>query len=865
MPTQSQPKNVGRIPFESSIFREAVSSFVDSSKLKPAQVQDLENTTLESLKSCINDIQTEQAKGVNMRNINRIRPFIDSMEQYGKIIEVFLNLSGFVAYIWGPMKFLLQVTRKYIGCFDIILVEYERLGECLPQFQQYDSLFQDNRHMRKLLGLVYQDILEFHSRALKIIQRPAWNLIFRAAWKDLAECLKQIRDKLSWHKELIESQASLVEFKNAQQARELERRAFERDESENKRRRMVEITNWLAAADTRGDQETFEALRHEYPGTGSWVLRDTRIRRWLDATNMTDTELWLFGKPGAGKTVLTSVIIEELERMRASASPDTSNMLVAVAYFYCRYCTENKDNFNAVGRGILSHLIKYNEEIIPLVWEKLASSGEMILKSSKLLVELLEIAIKDSKPSYIVIDGLDECEKTERMRVISTLKRIAEMTNQQAPGAVRLLFVSTPEGDIKRQLSNFVKVQLKPDDADLRQYTEMWGIKIQERFTLSDIERDDLVTKVLERAQGMFLYCSIVLKHLYDQGTRAQLERELSPNIFPTGLEKVYERIVVRIYSTSNAQRQNAAQILALIACAKRPLKKHEVQAVFAIGDVQERTVDFAARALIDDINDLCSSLIEVNKTGTIQFVHMTARIFLTKGNYLDLVSAEANLAHLCVNYLTFDCFNRTLPGNEIRQFVLNGYFSFQDYAALYWLDHVEVLCDKSSADVQQIAKIAGAVKHLLQQQLNTESIDWKKIKIRKAVQSSFEALKDFPEVYQSLARLGLGAAQLRKASRQDGTLGQFTLDFLHLKGHIIEVRKQLEEAFQTFSPPERPRILEQAYGMHWFKCSRPTCAYFSEGFTSRQARERHEERHERLFFLHRRWMPRDRFWMLHA
>ncbi|KAF8457906.1 hypothetical protein BDZ91DRAFT_852248 [Kalaharituber pfeilii] len=848
MSAQSQTGNVVRIPLESSVFRETLSEFRRNLRLKPAQVQDFENTTLESLKGCIDNIQTEQAKGRNMRNINRIRPFVDAMEQYGKIIEVFLNISEFVAFIWGPMKFLLQVTSIYINCFDIILEEYERLGECLPQFQEYDSLFQNNNYMRQVLGLVYQDILEFHSRALKIIQRPAWSLIFKAAWKDLANPLRHICEKLGWHKALIESQASLIEFKEAKRGRELERQAFEREENENRRRRKVEITNWLAAADTRVDQESFEELRHEYPGTGSWILKDERIKRWLDASKITDTELWLFGVPGAGKTVLASVIIEELEKIRRSALSSTGDVVAAIAYFYCRYRTDNKDNFNAVGRGILSHLIKHNEEIMPLIWEKLADSGEMTLKSSKLLIELLEVAIKDSKLSYIVIDGLDECDKTERKKIVSTLRSIAESINQQTPGTVHLLFISTAEGDIKRQLSDFVKVQLKPHDADLQRFIEMWGIKIQKRFKLPDKDIDHLKAKVLKRSQGMFLYCSIVLKHLYDQGTIAQLEKELSPNIFPTGLEKAYERIVSQIYSTSNIQMQNAAKILDLIACAKRPLKKHEVQAVFAI-DVHERTVDFAKRALIDDVNDLCGSLIEVNKEGTIQFVHMTARIFLTKCSYVRLPSAEANLAHLCVNYLTFDCFNRTLPETEIRQFALDGHFSFQDYAALHWLDHIEILCTNFSDNAQQIAKIAGPLECFLQQQLNTQSDDWKEINIKQDIQSKFQGLEGFPAVYQALVQLVSGAAGSRKASRQDRTLGPFTLCFLHLQSHIIKARQQLEMVFQTLSLLESQSNLEQAYGMHWFKCSRPTCAHFSEGFTSRQTRDKHETRHERLFY----------------
>ncbi|KAF8444436.1 hypothetical protein BDZ91DRAFT_853780 [Kalaharituber pfeilii] len=532
MSGQSQARNT--ISFDSRLFRGTLSNFQNS--LSPVQGQGFANTALEALQRCIGDIQTEQVIMRNMRNINRIRPFIDVMQQYGKIIEVFLNVTNFLAFIWGPMKFLFQVTGKYLNCFDIILDEYEHLGEGLPQFQQYHSLFLGNSYMRTVLGLVYQDILEFHGRVLKLVQRPAWTLIFRAAWKDLAMPLEQIRAKLSRHKGLVEGQASLIEFEEAKLAPELAKRAFDRAEKEDSRRRKVEITNWLAAAD-RSDQEHFESLRKEYPETGSWILNDRHMKCWLDSSNFTNTELWLFGIPGAGKTILTSVIVQYLEKIGQS-TPSAGAIPVAVAYFYCRYRTENKDSLNAVGRGILSQLIKHNKGIISLLWEKMADSGEITLKASNLLVELLEVAMKDSKTSYVIIDGLDECEKTERRKIISTLQSISEAINQQVPGTIRLLFISTNEPDIRRRLSSIVKIQLKPNDNDIRQYTTVWTAKIQKRFRLSDAETDNIIAKVLERAQGMFLYCALVLKNLHDQRSRAQLQQELRPETLPIGLEK---------------------------------------------------------------------------------------------------------------------------------------------------------------------------------------------------------------------------------------------------------------------------------------------------------------------------------------
>lgn len=38
--------------------------------------------------------------------------FLEGMETHGRVIDVFLNASPTVAFIWGPIKFLLQVSDK---------------------------------------------------------------------------------------------------------------------------------------------------------------------------------------------------------------------------------------------------------------------------------------------------------------------------------------------------------------------------------------------------------------------------------------------------------------------------------------------------------------------------------------------------------------------------------------------------------------------------------------------------------------------------------------------------------------------------------------------------------------------------------
>ena len=83
-------------------------------------------TTLEELGKSIGDLQDKQHSQRRLQNLNRLRPFLEAIEQYGKVVEVFCNNNELVAFIWvsgfpkresagrklispqGPIKFLLQ-------------------------------------------------------------------------------------------------------------------------------------------------------------------------------------------------------------------------------------------------------------------------------------------------------------------------------------------------------------------------------------------------------------------------------------------------------------------------------------------------------------------------------------------------------------------------------------------------------------------------------------------------------------------------------------------------------------------------------------------------------------------------------------
>jgi hypothetical protein len=91
-------------------FEQVLSHF--SKRLTNQELADFKFTSLNDVLVAIESIQTEQGRRKDMMNLTRVRRFLEAMDQYGSVIEVFLNTSSFLCFVWGPMKFCLQV-RNY--------------------------------------------------------------------------------------------------------------------------------------------------------------------------------------------------------------------------------------------------------------------------------------------------------------------------------------------------------------------------------------------------------------------------------------------------------------------------------------------------------------------------------------------------------------------------------------------------------------------------------------------------------------------------------------------------------------------------------------------------------------------------------
>lgn len=117
------------------------------SRLSKKELEDFKFSSFDDVRVAVYAIQEEQGRKSEMMHLPRILGFLEAMEQYGKVVEVFLNASSFLCLIWGPMKFCLQARMVFIGNY-------------IPRFSY--SPFLRTFHLtrtedRKWMGRIFRD------------------------------------------------------------------------------------------------------------------------------------------------------------------------------------------------------------------------------------------------------------------------------------------------------------------------------------------------------------------------------------------------------------------------------------------------------------------------------------------------------------------------------------------------------------------------------------------------------------------------------------------------------------------------------------------------------------------------------------
>jgi nucleoside phosphorylase len=190
-------------------------------------------------------------------------------------------------------------------------------------------------------------------------------------------------------------------------------------------------------------------------GTGTWVLDDPTFKSWLNAHNGV---LWCRGIPGAGKTVLTSIIIDYLMK-------SFENQNVGVAWIYLNYREKDLQTIENLFASLLRQLIQQGGSVTEAMITSIGVSWREGKPNLTAYKNMLQKALHQYSKTFIVIDALNESQSQDlRKNLVSELRGLRP--------AISLLITSQPLRDIHEILGDTYQIEILARNEDVKKYLD---------------------------------------------------------------------------------------------------------------------------------------------------------------------------------------------------------------------------------------------------------------------------------------------------------------------------------------------------------------------------------------------------------
>lgn len=403
---------------------------------------------------------------------------------------------------------------------------------------------------------------------------------------------------------------------------------------------------------------------------------DSRAGNWFIESEVYDDwqgrqykKLWCYGMPGAGKSVIASIVITHLLKYQARFNQTINK--TRVAYLYLSY-QETYTVAELLG-CIVKQLIG-NDKLflrnVATIWEADYGRGDKQITINT-LSELFRDLLEES-PVYIIVDALDECAPENRLKLMECLQPASE--NLSILVTSRLL----DEFDFMSKDFKLFNIEAHPSDLDLfieHQFATMPKLL---RYAKEDPKlRDEVKKHVKEACDGMFLVASLQMRALASELTIGSLRKQLKD--LPKQIDDTYELAISRINNLEEKHRDLALNTLAWIVNSSRPLLINELRhALSTIPDTNGFNIDDTI-IYEDDIRNFCGGLVTIERF-KVSLVHYTAQSYFQN----KFPNFHCTIARVCIAYLSLRVLEQ--PDDEYNQmsYVEDNRLEFRSPQQLY-------------------------------------------------------------------------------------------------------------------------------------------------------------------------------------
>ena len=446
-------------------------------------------------------------------------------------------------------------------------------------------------------------------------------------------------------------------------------------------------------------------------------MRRSEFQDWLAGSQ---DNLSCPGIPGAGKTVIASLVIDHLLSKFPSGNEDVP---VAIVWIYCNYKDRQAQTLDHFLGSIVSQLVQQQIGLLSDVVElyKKHSSMKEAPPDPADILELLERKIRCYHTVFVVIDALDECDNEDRtgMRLFDALKCLQPN--------VRLLITSRPLPDIVKEFENEPRIEIRAPDTDIRDFVRS-RLEVEPRLKKhmqADTKFGELIEDaVVEKSEGMFLMAKLHVDALiklhvdalikWAKYSKMAVRRALHE--LPKELDITYDQAWHRINDQNADDARLAQRVLSWICLAYEPLSVLSLQQALA---VQRGDPTFDTECLIEValIISVCAGLVVLDQESQlVRLVHCTTQDYFQRRLLEYLPDASIQISTACLNHLletpipewdpqgvdryfleddkSYDHRNKLYNNKTLRRLIIER--PFTAYAGDYIVMHVQRTPDPS-------------------------------------------------------------------------------------------------------------------------------------------------------------------------
>ncbi|KAK3389407.1 hypothetical protein B0H63DRAFT_507002 [Podospora didyma] len=322
-------------------------------------------------------------------------------------------------------------------------------------------------------------------------------------------------------------------------------------------------------------------------GTCQWILVHPKFTSWLGKTE--NALLWLTGHPGCGKTVLSFFLLNHLEQTRTSQTP------TSVCAFFCDDKISKQKDAKDILKGLIFQVISRHRSLIRHAKRVFETHGQNMFQSFTALWNLLIKAVTDSKSgtTYIIIDALDECEKSTRDNLLDSIRTFTMQSPTVPVGSVQqhVKFILTGRPyllELGKSIGDVTEYRIPIDegekghDDDIRIFIRERLDEISMRRNCSQETKEFLQKTLYSEVGQTFLWVHMVFGALESSLLASKKDFQEIISRIPPDLKLTYMRFLSDI---PPSYQSTAVKLLKLILGSTRPLNMHEINIAFTIND----------------------------------------------------------------------------------------------------------------------------------------------------------------------------------------------------------------------------------------------------------------------------------------